>query len=283
MNFGKSPTISTANAARPTVPFAVVLCAIDASRGSREAVKQAIVLTAPGAVLRFVAVSQARGTGLAEVAELGSSRANAALEEAAHEAKEAGVSASVKLRTGSPTSDVLLGEAENHDLLVLGSHGVSRAGGIMLGSTATQAAHRTTVPLLVARPGPPGYSFPDRILLASDGSARSWPAARATVRLADAFSSTVEIAHVPRDTGAERRRILAAQAVEILEATGEEPLIAGACGHVAEVIVDAARDFRASMVVVGHRGLRGMRALGSVSERVVHRSPCSVLVVPPLG
>lgn len=35
----------------------------------------------------------------------------------------------------------------------------------------------------------------------------------------------------------------------------------------------------ADLVVVGHRGLHGLRALGSVSERVVARSPASVLVV----
>ena len=35
----------------------------------------------------------------------------------------------------------------------------------------------------------------------------------------------------------------------------------------------------ADLLVVGSRGLHGVRALGSVSERVAHRAPCSVLVV----
>jgi hypothetical protein len=35
------------------------------------------------------------------------------------------------------------------------------------------------------------------------------------------------------------------------------------------------------LIVVGSRGLHGPRALGSVSERVAHRAPCSVLVVRP--
>jgi len=35
----------------------------------------------------------------------------------------------------------------------------------------------------------------------------------------------------------------------------------------------------ADLVVVGSRGLHGLRALGSVSERVAHRAHCSVLVV----
>jgi nucleotide-binding universal stress UspA family protein len=40
-----------------------------------------------------------------------------------------------------------------------------------------------------------------------------------------------------------------------------------------------ARSQAADLVVVGSRGLHGVRALGSVSERVAHRAHCSVLVV----
>jgi nucleotide-binding universal stress UspA family protein len=37
----------------------------------------------------------------------------------------------------------------------------------------------------------------------------------------------------------------------------------------------------ADLVVVGSRGLRGVRALGSVSERIAHEARCSVLAVKP--
>jgi nucleotide-binding universal stress UspA family protein len=33
------------------------------------------------------------------------------------------------------------------------------------------------------------------------------------------------------------------------------------------------------LIVVGSRGLRGVRALGSLSERIAHEAHCSVLVV----
>ena len=39
------------------------------------------------------------------------------------------------------------------------------------------------------------------------------------------------------------------------------------------------RSREADLVVVGSRSLHGLRALGSVSERVAHGSFCSVLVV----
>ena len=44
-----------------------------------------------------------------------------------------------------------------------------------------------------------------------------------------------------------------------------------------DVLLEAAREV--DLLVVGSRGLRGLRALGSVSERVAHQAPCSVLVL----
>jgi nucleotide-binding universal stress UspA family protein len=47
--------------------------------------------------------------------------------------------------------------------------------------------------------------------------------------------------------------------------------------HPAQALVEASRE--ADLLVVGSRGLRGLKALGSVSERVAHEASCSVLVV----
>ena len=51
-------------------------------------------------------------------------------------------------------------------------------------------------------------------------------------------------------------------------------------GHATKEIVEAARAKGASLIVAGRRGLRGIKALGSVSERVVSGAECSVLLVP---
>jgi nucleotide-binding universal stress UspA family protein len=52
-------------------------------------------------------------------------------------------------------------------------------------------------------------------------------------------------------------------------------------GDPAETIVAEARDSRADLIVVGTRGLNLAERilLGSVSSKVVHHSPCDVLVV----
>lgn len=51
--------------------------------------------------------------------------------------------------------------------------------------------------------------------------------------------------------------------------------------HPVDALVDASRE--ADLLIVGSRGLHGLAALGSVSERVAHRAECSVLVVRPVA
>jgi nucleotide-binding universal stress UspA family protein len=52
-------------------------------------------------------------------------------------------------------------------------------------------------------------------------------------------------------------------------------------GEAQDVIVNAAKSSKAAVVVIGSRRLRGLRAFGSVSRRVVHDASCSVLLLPP--
>jgi nucleotide-binding universal stress UspA family protein len=44
-----------------------------------------------------------------------------------------------------------------------------------------------------------------------------------------------------------------------------------------DALLEAAQSV--DLLVLGSRGLRGLRALGSVSERVAHQAPCSLLVL----
>jgi nucleotide-binding universal stress UspA family protein len=261
--------------------FADVLCAVDGSRGGAEAVRQAIALCGQGASLRLLAVRQTGGRALVTQAELSERRAREALEQAAELARRADIEASTELRVGGRTSDVLLEEAERHELLVIGGYGGKRIGGIMLGNTATRIAHRSARPLLVARRTADGNDFPQCVLLATDGSPGSWLATRIAVRIASARRSELRVAHVPIGARPERDREVANQLATIEKTIGIPPEVSETPGQPAERIAEAARAHLASLIVIGRRGLKGIRAMGSVSERVVHRAPCSVLVVPP--
>lgn len=230
-------------------PFADVLCAVDESRGSAEAVRQAAAIAAPDTPPRCLTV---------------------------HEKEGAGISAD-----GNYVSDRLLAESADRDLLAIGCHGGSRLGGMMLGGIATQVAHRASVPLLIARRTADGDGdFPRDILLASDGSPGSWTAMELAARLARARGSSLQVAYVP-DGHPERYRELFKQVNEIERLTGTAPLFLDTPGDPARRIAEAARAAQSSLVVIGKRARRGAKSLGSVSERVIHRAPCSVLLVPP--
>lgn len=263
---------------RSPSPFKSILCAVDGSRGSSEALHQAIALSGPETTLRLVAVRNERGTGFTAQADLSEMHARNVLEEALASARGARVNASVSLLRGSPTSDLLLAEAAKHDLLALGCHGGSRLRQVMLGSTATQVAHRAECPVLVARRN--GHDFPRSIMLASDGSPGSWAAARLATRLSQADHAELRLVYVPDGMHPERYREVLKQLTVIEKATGSSPHVDDDPGHVAERICEAADAARSSLIVIGHRGLSGARALGSVSERVANKAECSVLVVP---
>ena len=112
----------------------------------------------------------------------------------------------------------LLEFAAEQDLLVVGIHGHSRAGGIMVGSAATAALHRSPIPVLVARRPPEGVEFPARIVLASDGTPISDAAVELTARLAGAPRFAVGTIVGARDREAPFRPGLAEHAAQIIEA-----------------------------------------------------------------
>ena len=75
------------------------------------------------------------------------------------------------------------------------------------------------------------------------------------------------------------------QAAE-LEDTGirtELRVLPTAAGDAAHAIAELARDEHADVIVVGTRGRTplGGLLLGSVTQRLLHLAPCSVLAVPP--
>jgi nucleotide-binding universal stress UspA family protein len=269
-------TDSTLTRVGPTFPS--IVCGIDGSRPSKEAARQAALLTDPGAVLVYVAVSSETGVGPTAQATITHKHARDYLREARDAALELGVDAQVVDEHATEAAPRLLEFSAKQDLLVVGIHGHSRIGGIVVGSVATAALHRAQIPVLVARRPPEGVDFPARIVVASDGTPMSDAAVELTARIAARHGAQVGIV-AARDHEKPFRPGLAEHATQIFEATGSEPVILDAPGAPHHAVAAAARDFNASLVVTGSRGLSGVAALRSVSERIAHAAPCSVLVV----
>ena len=260
-------------------PFGRIVCGVDGSRGAHVAVDQAIALSGPGTTLIFVCVREESGSGAMRQATITAKRADEAIHEAVLAAREACVEAAGEVLTGDDRRELLLDEASRSDLLVVASHVGSRAGGIALGDTASLAVHRAGVPVLVAR-RPPNGPFPSRILVATDGSEDARRAIVLAARIAHRHEAELYLLTAPPTPAGDPSRT-ARDALELAAELGVEPTVIRTSGTPAEEILLAAAAEGVSLVVLGSRGLTGARALGSVSERVAHRAPCSVLVARP--
>jgi nucleotide-binding universal stress UspA family protein len=227
----------------------------------------------------FACARIAKGVGPTHQSTIGRARAAEALDEAVALAKDAGIAAAAELVHGDDPARLLIDEGARADLLVVASHGDSRASGIMLGSTAAVAVHRATVPVLVARTPPEENPFPKRILVASDGSPDGRRALEHAARIGRRHHAHLVLLAVdPSHPGR-----LPEDALDLSAEYGIEPAAIRRRGHPDEQILSVARIERPSLVVVGSRGLTGLRALGSVSELVSQHARCSVLVVRPPG
>jgi Universal stress protein family len=117
---------------------------------------------------------------------------------------------------------------------------------------------------VIARPPLAEARFPRAIVAGADGSLESEGAVAAAQYLADRFAVPLRIVTALKGESVD---LVRAQETGPVEAVDEHPVRA---------LVEASAD--ADILIVGSRGLHGIRALGSVSERVAHEAPCSVLV-----
>lgn len=175
--------------------------------------------------------------------------------------------ATTLLVKGEPAS-VLLSAADNYraTLVAVGVSRLGRAAGIMLGTVSSRVLRDARCSVLVARAAPDRELRPRRMVVGVDGSPRSVAAADVAAALAKRFD-----ADLTTITGLGGKRV-DPQAVSAAFPTSNVVDV----GPV-DALVRASKS--ADLVVVGSRGLHGLTALGSVSERVAHRADCSVLVV----
>ena len=144
-------------------------------------------------------------------------------------------------------------------------------------------------------------SFPTRILLATDGSEEAELAALSAVELADATDSELHVVHVglvprflesyPGTLGYERRlyKQIEEESWQRLRELSWRVKVAGGTvagshlrmGAVAPEVVALAKELGVGLIVMGSRGLGGVRRalIGSVSDSVVRHAYCPVLVV----
>ena len=146
--------------------------------------------------------------------------------------------------------------------------------------------------------------FPTRILLASDGSREAQLAARTAADLAKSTNSELHLISVPDSTyhsldwrfeyatyeeaieavTGETQKVLDEQVQKVQEVGGtvkeSHPRIDNPPD---QAIVDLAEELGVGLIVMGCRGLGGMRRalMGSISDSVVRHAHCPVMIVRP--
>jgi nucleotide-binding universal stress UspA family protein len=247
--------------------FDRIVCGVDGTPESLVAVRQALTLLEPGGTLHLATV-----TNLAKAAQAGMAALHAAellrddAEAALAEAQQIAPSATAKLVNGKPPAALLReADTERATLLAVGSHGHRRTAGILLGSVAARMLRDASCSVLIARPARDANAWPHSIVVGVDGSEEAAGALAVARSLAERFGGSTRVLASTKD------QLDGEAAQAIAPELEEQPARA--------VDVLAAASESADLVVVGSRGLHGLKALGSVSERIAHQARSSVLVV----
>lgn len=229
-------------------------------------------------------------------------RQNVLLEAAAQVLKRPGLTVETSVPRGRPATAIVQEATEvGSDLIVLGARGHGQWESTLLGSVSAEVVDHAPCPALVAR-----MPTLERIVLAEDGSegaagARTllagWPPlASVPVRVVSvvsvpapwqsgvspllmeaAFEAYRDSLRQTRD----RLNVVARGTADGLAAGGRQTGAEVRVGDPAREVVAVATEFGASLIVMGSRGITGLRRLllGSVARNVLHHAPCSVLIV----
>jgi nucleotide-binding universal stress UspA family protein len=223
-------------------------------------------------------------------------------------AADRGIPVHTRIATGIPSEEVLaVAEAEDTDLIVVGTRGKTGLAHVVLGSTAERIIRTAPCPVLAVRTEGGGtertgsgrrHPAPlDRILVPIDFSDCSLDALEYAVVVAQRAKASLLLLHVlepvlygldftlPQLTKREQTKEAAterlADVVSALTAVQvpSEHLIRG--GNPGDSILDVARTKPADMIIMGTHGRRGLSHAfyGSVAEFVLRKSPCPVLTV----
>lgn len=194
---------------------------------------------------------------------------------------------------GSPARELMMKADEwNPDLIVLGSHGRSALGRLILGSVSQKVLSEARSTVRIARGLPKPEGTPARIVIGMDDSRdsklgavevarREWPQGT-VVELVTAVEPFHMYGPEP-DAEVSRAREIQGEARQMLRAAGLNVVTLIEEGNPKRLLVEEAERFEADSIFVGARGHTFLERflLGSVSSAVAARAHCSVEVTRP--
>jgi nucleotide-binding universal stress UspA family protein len=185
-----------------------ILVAVDGSDCSRRAIefvasRRTLIKSSPEVLVLNVRwplpAHPARIVGMANVREYYADEAEQALRPARKRLQKADLTPLVRYTIGRPATEISAAADKKHaDLLILGSHGHSALGGMLLGSVTNEVLVRTKRPTLVVRGKAKTYPDSLRVGIAVDGSAYGPASLKYVLRHARLFGAapSISLIHV---------------------------------------------------------------------------------------
>jgi nucleotide-binding universal stress UspA family protein len=275
----------------PSMHLGRVLLATDGSEASAPALEWAALLTKTfggelhaATVLRNTPELDFYGGAAASILEAERAAAQDILDEAMTTLGDRGLKPTAHLlQGGAATQIVRLATKYKIDVIVVGSHGRTGIKRLLLGSVAEAVKNHADANVLIARIPPP----PRHVLIPADGSATSGVASQLGLRIAMSLKKPATMLHAV--AGVEFATLKGIYEDFMREASNltipdwkELGIRADVqFGNPSQVILDQARAVGADLIVIGSRGMGGLKAarVGSVSNRIAHEADASVLLV----
>ena len=218
-------------------------------------------------------------------------------------ASRRGIAVATRIATGIPSEEInAAAQAEDCDLIIVGTRGKTGLAHVLLGSTAERVIRTAPCPVLAVHmakdepSGERGVSL-ERILVPIDFSDCSLDALEYAALVAKQAKASIALLHVlePVTYGLDftlghmeermqQREKLTKRLEELssaLSATGISATSHLRGGVPVDSILDEVRSLRSDLVVMGTHGRRGLSHVmaGSVAEALLRRATCAVLTV----
>ncbi len=198
------------------------------------------------------------------------------------EAEKLDVPLETRVRRAEAAYAAIVEEAQKiqPDMIIMGRRGRGRIFRLMMGNVTARVIGYSPFNVLVVPKGVP-LEF-RRILAASDGSPHSyaaWDEALFITQRVGAELIAVSVARREEEVATAQAIVKKLKKEADPKGVALETLVLR--GRAFEAIVQAARERRADLIVMGALGMTGLTSLlmGSVTERVIAAAPCAVMVV----
>lgn len=289
-------------------PFNSILCGVDFSDHSRQAVRAAASLAARRHVpLRLVHVIDMLLAEAAAVAYDEPQLRAAALADlelfAASACKSAGVDVErlVEVRIGRPDREIVEAAQEHGaGMIVLGTHGLGGFRKLFFGSVTERVLRKAMTPVLAVpldeRPRAAGPYVIRDVLVALELDETALPMALAAQHIATGLGATLTLVHAvapvqaigswttafdrERPARIERARASLALIAQVIE-PNQPPSVLVRSGSPAEEVADIAASKQDLVIVVGLGGGWLLQRPGSTAYRMLCLSTAPVLALPP--